>query len=86
MSKTNKEGKQGKTSKSKKKGVQRNASVLVPKTYKLPSDLVEQITNVAYWRRWKIQDVIAEAMKVFLEGIPEDEKAIIPHPKHPGHE
>ena len=78
LSKTNNKGMQGKTGKRKKKGVQRNTSVLIPKTYKLPSDLVDQVGRVAYWQRRKVQDIVAEALSVFLRNIPNEDKETIP--------
>ena len=66
---------QGKIGKRKKKEVQRNTGVLVPKTYKLPSDLVDQVGRVAYWQRRKVQDIIAEALRTYLKGVPEEDLA-----------
>lgn len=53
-------------------------NTLVAKTYKLPVELVQQIENVAYWRRKKIQDVMAEAMTQYLDTIPADDQRPIP--------
>lgn len=70
----------------KKAGKARNLGnigvpALIVKTYKLPIDLVRQIENIAYWRRWKIQDVMAEALTMYLDAVPEEDRQPIP-----GHE
>jgi hypothetical protein len=67
----------------KKAGKARNPSnigvpALIVKTYKLPLDLVRQVESVAYWRRKKIQDVMAEALTMFLDTIPTEDRQSIP--------
>lgn len=67
----------------KKAGKARNLGsigvpALIVKTYKLPIDLVRQIENVSYWRRKKIQDVMAEALTMFLDTIPAEDRRPIP--------
>lgn len=70
------------TSKSNNKSKSCNNSTpsrtLVVKTYKLPIDLVQQVECVAYWRRKKIQDVMADAMTLYLDTIPADDRRPIP--------
>ena len=62
---------------SKKQG-NTSVPVLAVKTYKLPLDLVRQVESVAYWRRKKIQDVMAEALTMFLDTIPAEDRQSIP--------
>lgn len=71
-----------KTSKKKtqsKKNKKDKALTLVHKTYKLPSDCVKGIENVAYWQRRKIQDVVAECISMYLQTIPPEDKKSIPN-------
>ncbi len=67
----------GKAAKSRKQGNIEVPSLIV-KTYKLPLDLVRQVESVAYWRRKKIQDVMAEALTMFLDTIPTEDRQSIP--------
>ena len=67
----------GKAAKSRKQGNIEVPSLIV-KTYKLPLDLVRQVESVAYWRRKKIQDVMAEALTMFLDTIPAEDRQSIP--------
>lgn len=67
----------------KKAGKARNPSnigvpALIVKTYKLPLDLVQQVESVAYWQRRKIQDVMADAMTLYLDTIPAEDRRPIP--------
>ena len=65
-------GTQEKTRKSTKK------SVLIAKTYKLPKDLIRSVERIAYWRRVKIQNVVAEALKSYISSASKDELKGIP--------
>ena len=67
----------GKAAKSRKQGNIEVPSLIV-KTYKLPLYLVRQVESVAYWRRKKIQDVMAEALTMFLDTIPAEDRQSIP--------
>lgn len=51
---------------------------LIVKTYKLPLYLVRQVESVAYWQRRKIQDVMADAMTLYLDTIPAEDRRPIP--------
>lgn len=75
--KKNNKGNMKKTGKARNPG---NIGVpaLIVKTYKLPIDLVQQVECVAYWRRRKIQDVMADAMTLYLDTIPADDRRPIP--------
>ena len=76
VGKIRKGDKTGKKSKTKK-----TENLIVVKSYKLPTDLISLVESVAYWQRRKIQDVVAEAFRVFLATIPEDDRRPIPKPK-----
>ena len=71
-SKTSTPSKISKTSKKRNKGV------LIPKTYKLPQDLITSIERIAYWRRIKIQDVVSDALRAYIETAQEDDIKPIP--------
>lgn len=75
--KKNNKGNMKKTGKARNPG---NIGVpaLIVKTYKLPIDLVQQVECVAYWRRRKIQDVMADAMTLYLDTIPTEDRRPIP--------
>lgn len=55
-----------------------NKSVLVAKTYKLPKDMIQSVERMAYWRRLKIQDVMAEALSVYIATVPKEDLKPIP--------
>lgn len=67
------------TSTPNNKSVRSNTSVpgniggLIPKTYKLPVELVEKIERIAYWRREKIQDIVAAALEAYIANAVEEE-------------
>jgi hypothetical protein len=69
-------GKSKNTSKSGNKSTASNT--LAVKTYKLPLYLVRQVESVAYWQRRKIQDVMADAMTLYLDTIPAEDRRPIP--------
>ena len=46
----------------------------VAKTYKFPPKLIELVDRVAYWRRQNKQDIIAEALIMFFDSVPEEDK------------
>lgn len=71
-----KRGKSKNTSKSGNKSTASNT--LAVKTYKLPLYLVRQVESVAYWQRRKIQDVMADAMTLYLDTIPAEDRRPIP--------
>lgn len=62
----------------KKKQGNTGVPALAVKTYKLPLDLVRQVESVAYWQRRKIQDVMADAMTLYLDTIPAEDRRPIP--------
>ena len=66
------------TSTPRNKGKKRKKSVLVAKTYKLPKDLINAIERIAYWRRLKIQDVVADALRAYIGTATKEELQKIP--------
>ena len=83
--KTKKKGTLGKSSKKGNTNTQKKTrkiskkSVLIAKTYKLPQDLIQSMERIAYWRRVKIQDVVAEALKSYISSASKDELQVIPN-------
>ena len=73
-----KKGKPNKSSKTCKTGKSGNKSVLVPKTYKLPLEIVEKIERASYWRREKIQVIVARALSQYLDTVPSEEFKELP--------
>lgn len=49
----------------------------VAKTYKFSPVQIELIARIAYWQRRNIQDVIAEALTLYIETVPEEDKVEI---------
>lgn len=67
----------GNTGKSRKPHSIGKASMIV-KTYKLPIWIVEQVERIAFWQRKKIQDVMAEALTMYLDAVPDEDRQPIP--------
>lgn len=51
---------------------------LIPKTYKLPEELIEKIERIAYWRRRKIQEEVKNALEAYVSSAKPDEIKPIP--------
>lgn len=67
---TAKSNNSSKPSKVNKKGKSDKRPELVPMTYKLPPEQIEQIRRVAYWRRLQVQEVVSDALAAYLSNIP----------------
>ena len=51
----------------------KNTTLAKPTTFRIDVDLMENIKAVAYWERKKIQDVLDEALRTYMEEIPKQE-------------
>lgn len=38
----------------------------IPKTYRVPREIVDKIDLIAYWRRKPVQDIVTEALSKFI--------------------